>query len=398
MEQATATCHIDATNNTYVQVEDSGYIGCKIGLPGVNSESFLPFNVVALHTHIHHTVPVYNMWWSSPSSSGADFNSMVFRPNEDLSFVEQEQVFFVCHVNGSYPQPRVRVHIGSEDISHYFASTARLIRVSGVRGLQPVYYSVELTNRSLSIDYRYNDKELKCSASMTPVAGGTWDVESTSIVVKITEYRPKIFCNKKLGIKIGENFTFSCIVKSSPKLHNLTFFKQASAHQHRKQHHHHKQQHLQQQIQPPKHQQSLIAATSTTKSMMPFMPLISRLPKTTTATTTKQMPLKFNNFNNHNNDDDDDNKNNNRNQDINDSNSNSKYSSTNKRNNNSKNSNSNGNNSDANYDNSDSNNSTDQFLDDFPPKLVTEDMVIMTDDLHGRVLDHNNNIVNVMMM
>ena len=147
-------------------------------------------SVVAYYSLINlFPVPVQSVWWSSPSSSSdGQLLWTVYKPNENLSFSEGELCHFTCMVNGSYPRPVVKVFIGSEDLTQYFTSSAVLIKGHGVRGLQPIYYRVELSNRSLNIDYRYNDKQLKCIANL-PDADPALATSSTVFIrLTVCEY------------------------------------------------------------------------------------------------------------------------------------------------------------------------------------------------------------------
>lgn len=129
-----------------------------------------------------------NIWWSSPSSN-PEISPTDYKQNESLSFYEGESCNFVCNINGSYPRPQVKIYVGSEDLTRYFTTSSSLIRGSGLRGLQPVYYLLQMSNKSFIIDYRFNEKELKCLASMddsfkTDLIN---DIKSTSIVIRVTE-------------------------------------------------------------------------------------------------------------------------------------------------------------------------------------------------------------------
>ena len=97
-----------------------------------------------------------------PNSS----TSVDFHHNKNPSFTEGDVRQFTCHVDGSYPKPDVQVFVGSKDITDQFNSTTVLVKGDGPKGLQPLYYKVDMTNTALNIDYEFHDQPLRCVAKM----------------------------------------------------------------------------------------------------------------------------------------------------------------------------------------------------------------------------------------
>lgn len=202
-----------------LQSEDSGYLGCRIGLPLVTIERFKLFTV---------QVPVHSVWWSSTPPDSFFPIPIHFRADENISWTEGESVQLTCHCIGGYPRPDVEIALGAEDMTHRFTRSDELVRGGGgggdgrQTGLQSIHYSVELSNRGVVAEYRYDAKLLKCRARLP----GIDENKSALLNIRIAEYRPKFFCTRQMTTRLGqENFNLTCLVKAEPEIRNTTVFR-----------------------------------------------------------------------------------------------------------------------------------------------------------------------------
>lgn len=91
-------------------------------------------------------------------------HAVAYENGQNVTFVEGEKHKFFCHVNGSYPQPEVKIMIGRHDVTHLFDVSAELVKDGPVKGLQAHYYRVELINQGLEMKYEYSRETMTCSA------------------------------------------------------------------------------------------------------------------------------------------------------------------------------------------------------------------------------------------
>jgi hypothetical protein len=99
-------------------------------------------------------------------------HARAYSNGDKAEFTEDERIRATCIVNGSYPQPDVKVMAGEKDITDLFTRKDVLKKVGATVGLQELYYEVTLTNNDMTIAYEFDQKQLQCVASMpkTPFA------------------------------------------------------------------------------------------------------------------------------------------------------------------------------------------------------------------------------------
>jgi hypothetical protein len=199
-----------------LKTEDTGSIGCRLTGPGQERERFQTFVDFIV------SAPIQQISWTS-----SEVNSTKLTPvNSDGSSLElrEDQVRrFVCSVNGSYPKPEVRVLIGDLDITSQFQHHAVLVRGAGLPGLQPLYYKVDVSHDALKIDYSFNEKQLRCVASLSPAdlpASVTASAMQKTASINITLlYKPKFRCGMEAFTKLNEpNYNLICTVHSNPEV------------------------------------------------------------------------------------------------------------------------------------------------------------------------------------
>lgn len=90
---------------------------------------------------------------------------------------------FACHVNGSYPEPRVQVFLRDEDITDLFEIKSSLKNSDGPKGLRPLFYRTDVISKvsTTIIGFHNMTKVLKCVAKVSD------DSKAASINVNLTE-------------------------------------------------------------------------------------------------------------------------------------------------------------------------------------------------------------------
>lgn len=186
---------------------DSGDIGCRI--PN-NIELMRKFTVV---------VPANTVRLSSRDMDNT--HAVAYDDDQNVIFAEGEKHKFFCRVNGSYPQPEVKIHIGSHDVTRLFDVAARLVKDGPVRGLQRFYYVVELANQGFEMEYGYSHKAMTCTArdpdSVLPA-------KTASIVIDLSQYRPKFRCSNQIIVQeFQTDVNVSCLVYAEPEIRDVSF-------------------------------------------------------------------------------------------------------------------------------------------------------------------------------
>ena len=87
---------------------------------------------------------------------------------------------------------QVKVLLGDQDVTSQFRHQARLVMGGGVKGLQPVYYAVELSQDALVMDYSYHEKTLSCQASLA--ADDIPPTLNSSLVHKNADHNITLLC------------------------------------------------------------------------------------------------------------------------------------------------------------------------------------------------------------
>lgn len=181
---------------------DSGEIGCRI--PN-NVEILRKFTVV---------VPVTSVRLLSHNMDKT--HGVVYENGQNVTFVEDERRKFSCLVNGSYPQPEVKVMIGRRDITHLFDVSAELVKDGPVKGLQAHYYRVNLINPRLEMKYEFSHETMTCSARDPD---HVLPAKSTAINVHLSGYRPKFRCSRQSIPRMYQaNVNVSCTVFAEPSV------------------------------------------------------------------------------------------------------------------------------------------------------------------------------------
>ena len=135
-------------------------------------------------TSCAYPVPVQSVRLSSKNAENT--HAVMYENGQPVTFTEGQTVRFYCQVNGSYPEPRVRVLVGGgdgRDITRLFQKSVQLVRDGPPGGLQTFYYKVDLVDESLVIDYEFSGRQLRC------VAGDPFDllpVSSIAVNVSLT--------------------------------------------------------------------------------------------------------------------------------------------------------------------------------------------------------------------
>src|SRR5688572_29826971 len=136
--------------------------------------------------------------------------AVIYASDESVVFDEGSIHRFSCNVSGSYPEPRVRILVGDEDITETFERTSTLVKEGPRRNgggtiqfITDLYYTVQLINHRLNISHGFNRKRIVCVAELPD--SGLPNVTS-AITVTLSEcksLRNELYTRFTIGIPNG---------------------------------------------------------------------------------------------------------------------------------------------------------------------------------------------------
>lgn len=183
-----------------LQSTDSGEIGCQI--PSHNIEIFRPLLVHVPVKSVHLTSKYLN-----------NTSAFLYTENQLVEFVEGETRQFSCDVEGSYPEPKVRMLIGDADITERFNRTLSL---EGENGGGELFYKVRLWSASFNVTYDFSEKELQCIAEMENARQRTM---KSTIRIGLKKYRPKFICPTEVFADLYQSdLVIKCTVLGQPEV------------------------------------------------------------------------------------------------------------------------------------------------------------------------------------
>jgi len=220
---------------TNAQAVDSGEIGCRI--PKQNIEIFRKLVVIAQVQSV-----------SLRSKDLDNTHAIAYDKGEMAQFNEGELRKFNCSVNGSHPEPHVKIMIGDRDLTSDFTVDMTLVGDGFLRGR---YFKVELYNNALRIDHTFRGKNLTCIAhvreshsghqhDVTSQSGRQHDVTSQShghnvtsapsqavssyINVNLRAFAPKFLCEHNVTASLYQsNIELACPVFAQPAADKAKF-------------------------------------------------------------------------------------------------------------------------------------------------------------------------------
>lgn len=195
------------------------------------------------------TAPVTSVKMISTDSNGSRVTA--YSNGKHHEFKEDEVLKLKCLVSGSYPEPEVKVMVGSKDLTTLFTRESILQRVGQTPGLQELYYDVVLRNDHMTIDYEFDNQMLECIATVPNT-----EYPSVSLGINVTltgceccllclsQYRqlkillkakrlrillfsdkPKFLCSDTVEAELREtDVNISCLVRADPPLTDFNFF------------------------------------------------------------------------------------------------------------------------------------------------------------------------------
>ena len=109
-----------------------------------------------------------------------------YQDKERVEFTELEKRNFQCYIREVYPEPRVRILLGREDITDRFNKSLRLTRTISDEGivsigeLSALHYDVIMTSYGLEFTYEFDNNSISCLADFP---GGGFSTSSATVHV-----------------------------------------------------------------------------------------------------------------------------------------------------------------------------------------------------------------------